>query len=67
VTGGNLAEQGGSTLSESLPAPGMAAAPKTPLFRDFLEIWYAEKQVERRRSHSSASLIAQDAQGIRGQ
>lgn len=43
-------ENGGVPQRGVVPA-GAEAAPNTALFRDFAETWYAEKQVEWRRSH----------------
>lgn len=38
-----------------LPEPGLVPAPgkATPLFQDFAETWYSEKEVEWRRSHKA--------------
>lgn len=42
--------------------PGTATPSATPLFRDFAEIWFAEKEVEWRRSHKTG--IRNDLDGL---
>ena len=38
-------------VAVTLTAPSAPAAPPTPLFKDFAETWYLEKEVEWRKSH----------------
>ena len=39
------------TVAVTVTAPSAPAAPPTPLFKDFAETWYLEKEVEWRKSH----------------
>ena len=39
------------SVAVTVTAPSAPAAPPTPLFKDFAETWYLEKEVEWRKSH----------------
>ena len=45
--------QPSAPVVNSALSPSSAAVPATPLFKDFAETWYAEKEVEWRRSHKT--------------
>jgi len=42
-----------ASVVNSALSPSSKTAPATPLFKDFAETWYAEKEVEWRRSHKT--------------
>lgn len=45
--------QGAAPTVPVAPAPAVQGVPETPLFKDFAEIWYREKEVEWRRSYKA--------------
>lgn len=49
-----------SAIATELKAVAASSMPATPLFRDFAETWYAEKEVEWRRSYRTTMRRALD-------